>query len=91
MNLTEYSKFEEESKCIHDEKVWVIKVDGEYFYQPNQGALVCGDYLHSAHKYKSPKKALKDFTKVLNYVDGGDRVIYDVVEVYHRNVYYTLN
>jgi hypothetical protein len=91
MNITEYGNLEKDCKCIHDEKVWVIKVDGEYFYQPNQGTLICGDYLHSAHKYKSPKKALKEFTKVLNYVDGGHRVVYDVVEVCHRNVYYTLN
>jgi hypothetical protein len=91
MKLTEYQKFKEEYECIHDEKLWVIKVDGQYFYQPNQGSLVCGEYLHSAHKYKSSKKALKEFTKILNYVDGGHRVVYDVIEVCHRNVYYTVN
>ena len=79
-----------EYDCIHDEKVWVIKIGNEYFYQPNQGSLICGDYLHSAQKYKSPKKALKDFTKVLNYIDGGHMIVYDVIEVCLRNTYYIL-
>ena len=34
-----------EYDCIHDEKVWVIKIGNEYFYQPNQGSLICGNYL----------------------------------------------
>ncbi len=88
MKLNDYEK---EYDCIHDDTEWVVKIGNQYFYQPNQGQLVCGDYLHSAHKYKSPKKALKEFTKVLNYVDGGHKIVYDLVEVCHRNVYYTLN
>ena len=91
MKFSDYENFKENYECIHDDKVWVIKIGNQYFYQPNQGQLVCGDYLHSAHKYRSPKKALKEFTKVLNYVDGGHKILYDLVEVCHRNVYYTLN
>lgn len=72
----------------HVEHQWVVKLpNGDYYYQPNQGQLVTGKFIHSAHKYKSPKKALKDFTKVLQYVDGGDRVIYDLVKVYHIHIY----
>lgn len=74
--------------CQHTEHQWVVKLpNGDYFYQPNQGQLVTGDYLHSAQKYKSPKKALKEFTKVLQYVDGGDRIIYDLVKVNHTHIY----
>jgi hypothetical protein len=91
MKITKYDNLSKDCDCVHDDKVWVIKIHNQYYYQPNQGQLVCGDYLHAAHKYKTPKKALKEFTKILNYVDGGDSVLYDVVEVCHRNVYYILN
>lgn len=74
--------------CFHQEKHWVVKFpNGHYFYQPNQGQLITGDYLHAAYKYKSPKHALKNFTKVLNYVDGGHAVVYTLVQVNHKHIY----
>lgn len=74
--------------CVHEEKHWVIKFpNGNYYYQPNQGQLVTGNYLHAAHKYKSPKQALRNFTEVLNYIDGGHSIVYNLVQINHKHIY----